>query len=78
MVTAVAPCRAIISDDELEVVKAMGERVDEVVQEDVVLLKVDVEGHEPGVIQSATGLLDGYRWGPLGCSSTPPPAPIVD
>ena len=72
-----AHCRAIISEDELEVVKAMGERVDEVVREDVVLLKVDVEGHEPGVIQSATGLLDGYRWNPWVVPPNPLP-PLVD
>ena len=55
----------------------MGERVDEVVQEDVVLLKVDVEGHEPGVIQSATGLLDGYRWEPWVVPPPPPPPPSL-
>ncbi len=39
----------------------MGERVDEVVGEDVVLLKADVEGLEPGVIESAKGLLESYK-----------------
>lgn len=42
-------------------VKAVGERIDEVVHEDVVLLKLDVEGHEPGVIKSAKGLLANHK-----------------
>ena len=45
----------------LEEVSAVGERVDEVVQEDVLLMKVDVEGLEPGVMASAQGLLRNYR-----------------
>ena len=42
-------------------VKALGERVDEVVHEDVVLMKVDVEGLEPAVMQSSTALLQNHK-----------------
>ena len=42
-------------------VQAMGERVDEVVHEDVLLLKVDVEGLEPAVMKSCSGLLDKHK-----------------
>jgi hypothetical protein len=55
-------CRSVDNQGDYEIVKAMGERVDEVVGEDVVLLKADVEGLEPGVIQSAKGLLESYKW----------------
>ena len=47
---------------ELEVIHAVGERLDEVVHEDVLLLKVDVEGYEPGVIDSAEDLLADYQY----------------
>lgn len=50
-------CRNLISEEFLEEVKAVGERVDEVVQEDVLLMKVDVEGLEPAVIASSEDLL---------------------
>ena len=54
-------CRQINNKRDLEVVEAIGERVDDVVQEDVLLLKVDVEGHEPGVIKSAKSLIESYK-----------------
>ena len=60
-----AHCRSVDNQGDYEIVKAMGERVDEVVDEDVVLLKADVEGLEPGVIESAKGLLQSYKW--VGC-----------
>ena len=41
--------------------KAVGQRVDEVVQEDVVLMKVDVEGLETAVMASSQDLLHTYR-----------------
>ena len=47
--------------NELEIVHAMGERIDEVVHEDVLLLKVDVEGFEPGVIDSAEDVFADYQ-----------------
>ncbi|DBA86663.1 TPA: hypothetical protein ACH3X1_005126 [Trebouxia sp. C0004] len=52
---------SVDNQGDYEIVKAMGERVDEVVGEDVLLLKADVEGHEPGVIQSAKDLLESYK-----------------
>ena len=60
-----AHCRSVDNQGDYEIVKAMGERVDEVVGEYVVLLKADVEGLEPGVIESAKGLLQSYKW--VGC-----------
>ena len=54
-------CRSVDNQGDYEIVQAMGERVDEVVGEDVVLLKADVEGLEPGVIESAKGLLESYK-----------------
>lgn len=54
-------CRSVDNQGDYEMVTAMGERVDEVVAENVVLLKADVEGLEPGVIQSAKGLLESYK-----------------
>ena len=41
--------------------KAVGQRVDEVVQEDVVLMKVDVEGLETAVMTSSQDLMHTYR-----------------
>ncbi|KAL0024793.1 hypothetical protein WJX79_007618 [Trebouxia sp. C0005] len=52
---------SVDNQGDYEMVTAMGERVDEVVAENVVLLKADVEGLEPGVIQSAKGLLESYK-----------------
>ncbi len=54
-------CRGVDNEGDYEIIKALGERVDEVVQEDVMLLKADVEGFEPGVIESAKGLLDSHE-----------------
>ena len=52
---------SIIPENKLERWNATGERVDDIVQEDVLLMKVDVEGLEPGVIASAAGLLQHYK-----------------
>lgn len=59
----------MVSAELLEEVSAVGERVDEVVQEDVLLMKVDVEGLEPGVMASAQGLLRNYRCAVLCCAT---------
>lgn len=53
--------RSNIPEEFLEKVTAVGARVDDVVQEDVLLLKVDVEGFEPAVIASAEGLLQNHK-----------------
>lgn len=53
-------CRGIDNHGDYEVVQALGERVDTLVKEDVLLLKVDVEGLEPAVLHSATRLFDKY------------------
>ena len=57
---AMKSCRGIDNHGDYEVVQALGERVDTVVKEDVLLLKADVEGLEPAVMHSATRLLDKY------------------
>ena len=53
-------CRGVDNHGDYEVVQALGERVDTLVKEDVLLLKVDVEGLEPAVLHSATRLFDKY------------------
>lgn len=53
--------RAIDNRGDYEIVHALGERVDMVVQEEVLLLKVDVEGLEPAVMHSSTRLLDKHK-----------------
>lgn len=53
-------CRGVDNHGDYEVVQALGERVDNLVKEDVLLLKVDVEGLEPAVLHSATRLFDKY------------------
>ena len=42
-----------------------GERVDSLVRENVLLLKLDVEGFEPTAFRSSQGLLKNYRCGVL-------------
>ena len=54
-------CRSIDNEGDYEKVMAVGERVDEVVQEDVILMKMDVEGFEPKALDSAKGIWDNYR-----------------
>ena len=49
---------------EYELIEVAGERVDSVVQEDVLLMKLDVEGFEPTAFQSSKGILDSFRWSP--------------
>ena len=54
-------CRAIDNVGEYERIEVAGERVDSVVQEDVLLMKLDVEGFEPTAFQSSKGILDSFR-----------------
>lgn len=54
-------CRSIDNVGEYERLEVAGERVDSVVQEDVLLMKVDVEGFEPTAFQSSKGILDSFR-----------------
>ena len=56
------PCRAIDNEGAYEVVEVAGERVDSLIKEDVLLVKLDVEGFEPTAFRSSTGLLDHYRY----------------
>ena len=58
---SVSVCRANIPEEFLEEVSAVGERIDGVVQEEALLMKVDVEGLEPAVMASAQGLLRTYK-----------------
>eukprot|EP00884_Botryococcus_braunii_P021699 jgi/Botrbrau1/8212/Bobra.0392s0010.2 len=53
--------RAINNEGDYEVVSVKGERVDDVVKEDVALIKFDVEGFEPTAFASASKLFDNYR-----------------
>ena len=48
--------RAIDNEGDYKHLKVAGERVDSVVHENVALLKMDVEGFEPHVLESARGL----------------------
>lgn len=50
--------RAIDNEGDYKHLKVAGERVDSVVHENVALLKMDVEGFEPHVLESARGLFD--------------------
>ena len=43
-------------------VEVAGERVDSLIREDVLLVKLDVEGFEPTAFRSSSGLLDHYRY----------------
>lgn len=54
-------CRNIDNEGEYEHIEVKGERVDSVVQEDVLLMKLDVEGFEPVAFQSSMGILDNYK-----------------
>ena len=54
-------CRSIDNVGEYERIEVAGERVDSVVQEDVLLMKLDVEGFEPTAFQSSKGILDSFR-----------------
>lgn len=60
-----APRRNVNNEGEYERVRVTGERVDAVVNEDVALLKMDVEGFEPTAFQSAKGVLDTFKCAPL-------------
>lgn len=46
-----APTRGIDNEGEYEHLRVRGERVDDVVHQDVVLMKMDVEGFEPHVLE---------------------------
>jgi hypothetical protein len=54
-------CRSIDNEGAYDFIKVKGERVDSVVQEDVLLMKLDVEGFEPTAFQSSKGILDSYK-----------------
>ena len=62
--------RAIDNQGEYERVAVRGERVDALVQEDVTLMKLDVEGFEPLAFESSKGILDGHSCVPalLACA----------
>ena len=53
-------CRNVNNEGDYEKVTVPGERADAVVQEDVMLLKLDVEGFEPQAFASSQGILDGH------------------
>lgn len=66
-------CRAIDNEGAYELVEVTGERVDSLVREDTLLIKLDVEGFEPTAFRSSTGLLEQYRYDSLQqhtCSPT--------
>ncbi len=56
-------CRAIDNQGDYEIVDSVTERVDEVIKEDVIMLKMDVEGYEHLVHASAARLFEEKRWG---------------
>ena len=53
-----AGLRAIDNEGDYKHLKIQGERVDAVVHEDVALMKMDVEGFEPHVLEGAKGLFE--------------------
>ena len=53
-------CRAVDNKGAYKRLTVPGERVDAVVREHVVLIKMDVEGFEPHVLDSAKGLFDQH------------------
>ena len=55
--------RAVDNAGDYETVQVKGERVDAVVQEDVLLMKMDVEGFEPVAFNSAKGVFDHHTYG---------------
>ena len=54
-------CRAIDNHGDYEIVDSVTERVDEVITEDLLLLKMDVEGYEHLVHASASQLFENMR-----------------
>jgi hypothetical protein len=54
-------CRNIDNEGEYESIRVRGERVDSVLQEDVLLMKMDVEGFEPTAFESSKGILDTFK-----------------
>ena len=46
----------------MSTVTAISERVDDLISEDVRLLKIDVEGFEPQAFASASGLVAHKKW----------------
>ena len=54
-----------------QVVKAQSERVDTLVHEDVLVLKLDVEGFEPSAFQSMKGLFDSQECASAESSAAP-------
>ncbi|CAL8462169.1 g1700 [Coccomyxa elongata] len=53
--------RSIDNEGAYDFIEVKGERVDSVVQEDVLMMKLDVEGFEPTAFQSSKGILDSYK-----------------
>lgn len=60
--------RGINNEGDYEHVIVQGERVDDVVKEDVALIKFDVEGFEPTAFASAARLFDNFK-----CATKPDP-----
>ena len=58
-------CRAIDNEGAYELVEVTGERVDSLVRENTLLIKLDVEGFEPTAFRSSSGLLEQYRYDSL-------------
>ncbi len=56
----VTRCRAVDNKGAYKRLSVQGERVDAVVRETVALIKMDVEGFEPHVLDSAKGLFDQH------------------
>ena len=57
--------KMIKNEGKMATTVAISERVDAVVHEDVLLIKLDVEGFEPSAFESMKGLFDGHKCGPL-------------
>ena len=64
---AVRGCRGQVGAHR-QVVKALSERVDTLIHEDVLVLKLDVEGFEPSAFQSMKGLFDSQECAPAETS----------
>ena len=61
-------CRGVDNQGEYEKLEVIGERVDALVPEDVVLMKLDVAGFEPLAFRSAQGIMDSHTCAPLSCA----------
>lgn len=47
--------------DKSEIVAAVSERVDSLIQEDALVVKIDVEGFEPSAFKSMKGVFDNHE-----------------